>query len=489
MAKARQMRDNLGTAGKITHPSFNHLNLSAFLDVLCGDYRVADGVCLPAITGTMVPNPGTNPPRSIGPGIDEGGPCYDPNGNKPCILGMSFCATKDERQNAGAWEAVAAGTVGFYAALTHRTRPSKLDGYFGDKLIPQDRPVATAGKWFMVSGGPRSGFWDHGLDGWGWDLESPATQWVQWILGAQGRRLGGRYASYQWGQSDWDWGFRSIEALTGRSFAQDFPHWFLTPAEVAVLQEHIETHGEVGSDTITRLTTGHVRKYGIDIIRLRDGQMHCVYSHGTSGPKPPVTWVHHQGDRVRLYMPNDYVSNAQGDGQGRIEVEGDRARIVAWSEDDGHEHHSEWFQRSEVVSHLSMAPRSTQGLRRGSLDPGAGSIPPPGIVAKLKRKRLGPSTFRLTNKSTGSGGAPPDLLYIDAMLEDKPFKPGEQVEVTLDPGTHEARLVAKAGDAVAEDIVPLVVAGEPPGDPEPPPEPDDKRSWWQRFLDWIGNIF
>jgi hypothetical protein len=50
-------------------------------------------------------------------------------------------------------------------------------------------------------------------------------------------------------------------------------------------------------------------------------------------------------------------------------------------------------------------------------------------------------------------------------------------------------LVAKAGDAAAEDIVPLVVAGEPPEDPEPPPEPDDKRSWWQRFLDWIGNIF
>jgi hypothetical protein len=189
-------------------------------------------------------------------------------------------------------------------------------------------------------------------------------------------------------------------------------------------------------------------------------------------------------------MPNDYVSNAQGDGQGRVEIDGGRARVVAWSEDDGHEHVSEWFQRSEVVSHLSMAPRSTQGLRRGSLDPGGGIEPAPGIVAKLKRKRLGPSTFRLTNKSTGSDGAPPDLLYIDGVIEDKPFKPGEKVQVVLSPGTHEARLVAKAGNAVAEDVVPLVVAGEPPDpDPEPDPVPDDKRSWWQRFLDWIGGIF
>lgn len=445
-------------------PSDNHLADGAAMVAIClGEYDNAR-MWLDHARGLDVPelehaNTG---------GITENGPLYGGAGHVQPTAMIAASAdldgnlqVREDAREAG--RALVAHAV----ALCAWEIPPRLEGWIGGELVGQDRAITPEGRlWLCGVDGPRAVF----DAGWGWQSEAPLAHLLQNLLGAPGRELGSRYANYPIGSTSWDGWWRVLATLTGlvpaaasaaqlrESFSEKrlLPeHFGLTAGECDRMLRFVETNGREEAEFVRGLSAGVAYRFDRDVVRLADGRVITVAEKSTGGPKPPVNWTEYEpGEPYRLQCANEYQGATAGDGVGHLEGEDGEWYAVGESADHGNRRETESFRADEVVLHWHCPEDVSVGWQLGALHPDQnGEEPPPpdeSPKARLRRRRLGPSRFRLRNRSLRSGGSPRDLLIIDGG-EPRKLKVGDSVEVSFEElGQHVAVLQARVGSEVDE---------------------------------------
>lgn len=355
MQKARRMMKGKPTPPGIRHGSPNHHLIQALINaVVFSDYVVADEY-LKLIRKH---------------GIGEGGSNYFPSGCCGYMLPLIRAAELDGRDSiAQQGREFMARVLEWMEPMTIDRPPSRVISWLpsGEHVVARGyQPTGQGGHVFF----PGSRALYHPPDGAGWYAEAPATVLYQWLTGAPGRSLPGRYASYVpkgvdgvW--DSWPWMVATIYGLIPAK-ATPQPHTLAKAFRTKTLPSVLAD--DPGPYKL---------KFGMQVVRLRNGSMLCTASHRTAGPKPPVNFVeyHEPSGGVRLAAPDGLIAYG-ATGKGSIEWTG--TEVWARAENDkGTVMPSRRYKRSDVVSHQVMPPKSSGPWQEGKLHPKTEEPEPP----------------------------------------------------------------------------------------------------------------
>lgn len=360
MQKAKRMMKWKPTPPGIKHGSENHHLIQALINaVVFSDYRVAEEWF--ALVRKH--------------GIGEGGSLYFPSGDCGYVLPLIRAAEMDGQ------DGIAQKGREYLSRVVEWMEPMAITGKIDEVVTwlpsgqhPSDRnylPTGPEGHVFFP--GSRALF-GHEPPGSGWYMSGPATVLYQWLTGAPGRSLPGRYASYgpdshmnTW--DSWPWMAAMIYGLIpAKSTAQ--------PQAMAQAFRN-DTISLVG--LLEDVNPGPYKlKFGMEAIRFANGSMLCTASHRTAGPKPPVNWVeyHAPSNTVRMAAPDGLIAYGA---TGRGEMEWSNVKVWARATSDtGVVMVSRQFRREDVLSHWVLQAKSSGSWKAGKLHPKSETPVPPG---------------------------------------------------------------------------------------------------------------